>query len=105
MLTEKEQTAVREVISRGQRSGQSEAVAIADWMEGVYGEEDMDLELILTGLEELELWAKSMREELRKKLGSKTCHKCGSTIHENGRCSDLTCPFNDRPQDATYTEG
>jgi hypothetical protein len=104
MLTEKEKNAVRAVISHGQKSGQSEAVAIADWMEGVYEEEDMDAELILTGLEELETWAKSMRVELLKTLTRKACHKCGSTVHENGRCSDLTCPFNDRPQDATYTE-
>lgn len=105
MLTEKEQAAVQSVISRGHNSGQSETVAVADWMEGVYGEEDMELEILISGLEELEASAKFMRVELLKTLGSKTCRKCGSTIHENGRCSDLTCPFNDRPQDATYTEG
>lgn len=103
MLTEAQKNVVRVLIDRGQKSGQSEAVAIADWMEGIYEEEDMDLELIVTGLKEMELSAKSMREELLKK--SPTCRKCGSGLHENGRCCDLTCPFNDRTQNSTYTEG
>lgn len=101
MLTEAQKNVVRVLINRGQKSGQSEAVAIADWMEGIYEEEDMDVELILVGLEELELSAKSMRLELLKKL----CRRCGSSLHENGRCCDLTCPFNDRAQDSSYTEG
>lgn len=34
-----------------------------------------------------------------------SCEKCGSTLKENGRCPDKTCPYSDRQQDETYTEG
>ncbi len=34
-----------------------------------------------------------------------TCQKCGSELEDNGKCSDVTCPYSDRFQDETYTEG
>lgn len=100
MLKPKFKTALLAEIKRAHESGQSEAVAIADWLDGIYGEEEMSEDLILSGLEEVEGWAKAIRLHL---LGK--CRKCGSSLHENGRCCDITCPFNDRAQDSTYEEG
>jgi len=33
------------------------------------------------------------------------CKKRATDLDEKGRCKDETCPFSDRDQDATYTEG
>ena len=33
-----------------------------------------------------------------------TCRKCGTQL-KNGRCQDVTCPYSDRGQHETYTEG
>ncbi len=35
----------------------------------------------------------------------KFCQKCGNKLRRTGKCSDRTCPFSDRFQDAVYTEG
>jgi hypothetical protein len=37
---------------------------------------------------------------------SKTCKRCGSRLTKvRGRCIDKTCPYSDREQDKTFTEG
>lgn len=33
------------------------------------------------------------------------CKKCGSELRASGKCSDQTCPYSDRKQSETYTEG
>ena len=33
------------------------------------------------------------------------CKKCGSQLKRNGLCNDQTCPYSDRKQDETFTEG
>jgi len=33
------------------------------------------------------------------------CQKCGSKLRRNGKCSDQTCPYSDRQQHETFTEG
>ena len=33
------------------------------------------------------------------------CKKCGSHLDEKGHCSDVTCPYSDRLQTETFTEG
>ena len=33
------------------------------------------------------------------------CKKCGSQLKRNGLCNDQTCPYSERKQDETYTEG
>lgn len=35
---------------------------------------------------------------------SETCQRCGSPL-DDGLCTDETCPYSDRSQDATFTEG
>lgn len=35
----------------------------------------------------------------------KTCKKCGSNLKPDGRCKDETCPYSDRQQHESYTEG
>ncbi len=35
----------------------------------------------------------------------KQCKKCGSKLLDNGLCPDVTCPYSDRQQNETYTEG
>ena len=71
MLKPKFKTAVLAEIRKAKTSGQSEAVAIADWLEGIYEEEDMDAELILSALYEVESWASVIRQNLagRNKRG------------------------------------
>lgn len=32
------------------------------------------------------------------------CHRCGCDLHR-GYCTDATCPYSDRPQCESYTEG
>jgi hypothetical protein len=51
-------------IQIAQKSGQSEAVAIADWLDGLVEEPDMDEELVLSGLDELITWATEIRKAL-----------------------------------------
>ncbi len=34
-----------------------------------------------------------------------SCEKCGTTLNSKGFCKDKTCPYSDRQQDQTYTEG
>ncbi len=34
-----------------------------------------------------------------------TCQRCGSALTADGRCVDLTCPYSDRQQTDTFTEG
>ena len=34
-----------------------------------------------------------------------TCKKCGTNLTKRGYCKDITCPFSDRQQHETYTEG
>lgn len=36
---------------------------------------------------------------------STSCKKCGSDLRKNGKCTDETCPYSDRQQHETYTEG
>lgn len=33
------------------------------------------------------------------------CKKCGTKLLDNGMCPDVTCPYSDRQQNETYTEG
>jgi hypothetical protein len=33
------------------------------------------------------------------------CDRCGTPLDSKGFCKDITCPFSDRQQDETYTEG
>jgi len=33
------------------------------------------------------------------------CKKCGTPLRPNGKCKDVTCPYSDRQQNETYTEG
>lgn len=40
-------------------------------------------------------------EDITKRL----CKKCGSPLQNNGECPDATCPYSDRQQSDTYTEG
>ena len=35
----------------------------------------------------------------------KYCEKCRTRLKKSGKCSDRTCPFSDRFQDAIFTEG
>jgi hypothetical protein len=32
------------------------------------------------------------------------CKKCGTPLDEKGLCKDITCPYSNRQQSATYTE-
>jgi len=34
-----------------------------------------------------------------------TCRRCGTILMPNGRCRDATCPYSDRDQEETFTEG
>ena len=34
----------------------------------------------------------------------KDCHKCGSKLHSDGLCCDLTCPYSDWPQNVTLED-
>lgn len=38
-------------------------------------------------------------------LGDDFCKKCNSPLDEHGRCTDETCPYSDREQNETFTEG
>ncbi|MCK9433731.1 MAG: hypothetical protein M0R32_02655 [Candidatus Cloacimonetes bacterium] len=37
--------------------------------------------------------------------GWEECDKCGCRLDHGGFCSDPACPYSDRQQDVTYTEG
>jgi hypothetical protein len=38
--------------------------------------------------------------------GARTsCQRCGSALATNGHCWDVTCPYSDRQQHETFTEG
>jgi hypothetical protein len=34
-----------------------------------------------------------------------SCKKCGTPLKPDGKCGDVTCPYSDRQQDETYSEG
>lgn len=34
-----------------------------------------------------------------------TCKRCESPLDTEGRCTDETCPYSDRGQDESFTEG
>jgi len=45
-------------------------------------------------------------EELFKQIMAlNECKKCGSTLNDEGFCDDETCPYSDRQQNESYTEG
>jgi hypothetical protein len=58
------------------------------------------MKLFTEHLEE-EMSSESWKQHVELKL---TCKKCGSAVHK-GFCTDETCPYSDRPQDETFTEG
>ena len=101
MLSPKFKKAVLAEIQRARASGQSEGVAIADWLDGIYEEESMSRDLILSALSEFEDWAKAVRLTLLKGV----CCKCGSDLNYLGLCKDATCPFSNRLQNDAYSEG
>ena len=40
-----------------------------------------------------------------EKAAVKFCKRCGTLLKKNGKCRDVTCPFSDRLQHETFTEG
>jgi hypothetical protein len=64
MLKPEFKEAVKAEIRRCRESGQSEAVALADWLDGIYEEEDMTPDLVCEGLFELVEWSKSLYSNL-----------------------------------------
>ena len=66
MLKPKFKKAVKAQILRAQECGQSEAVALAEWLDTLVDEPTMERDLVLSGLEEVEEWARSIRLKLEK---------------------------------------
>jgi len=66
VLSLKFKAAIRAEIQKCRESGQSEATAIADWLDGLYEEESMSRDIVLSGLAEFEEWTKAVRLNLLK---------------------------------------
>jgi len=82
----------------------SEAEAIGLFTRKAYEELGREMDLKPDNISKLIDRAQAVFEDSKKRL-THYCKRCGSPIKKNGHCKDLTCPYSDRKQNATFTEG
>jgi len=81
----------------------SEAEAIGLFNDKAYEELSKEMDLEYARISELIGRAQAIFEDSKNKI-IRYCKRCGSPIKKNGHCKDLTCPYSNRKQTATFTE-